>query len=147
MLRTNDPKLVCHRTWWVALTWLGSIYYLTRGWDLPCSLSALSMLTGKCLGRQASRSESDTPIRLGLLRLARAVPHPHPLDALSHSVSQCGWCIQKNFKYSELAWFTNVYSLMSEICIRDSWAYYRNKFLLCYWAYPSCLLFQTTDSI
>lgn len=104
MLRTNDLKSVCHRTWWVALTRLGSIDYLTCGWALPCSLSALPMhVTGKCLGRRASRSESDIPTRLGLLRLPCAVPHPHPLDALSHSVSQCGWSIQKNFEYAELA--------------------------------------------
>lgn len=104
ILRTNYLKSVCHRTWWVALTCLGSVDYLTYGWDLPCSLSPLPMhVIWKYLGRRASRSESDTPTRLGFLRLAHAVPHPHPLDTLSHSVSQCGWSIQKDFEYSELA--------------------------------------------
>lgn len=64
--------------------------------------------------------------------------HCHPLRPLS----QCGQSMQKNWIFTVIR-FAIIYSRMPEICTWGFWAYYCNKFPQCYWAYSSCLLFQT----
>lgn len=94
------------------------------------SISFARALIGKCPGSRGSGQ-----------KYACSASNSHPLYPRPHKLSYCQpwqW-IHLEESWIFIVTLTNIYSLMSVICTRNSWAYYSNKFLQCYWAYSSCL--------